>query len=118
MSPTSHALQPAHVRLWIVMRTWRAGHSGERHSRPRLAGRSRRGAAALVLLLAAGPDLVAGSDLASARPRPKAEPAPPVRAYPEMGDGFVRLPGSDTCVKLGGSVRVEFMKQGGGAADR
>lgn len=51
-----------------------------------------------------------------ARPLPKTEPAPPARACPEMGEGFVRLSASDTCVRLGGSVRVEVMRQGGGAA--
>lgn len=49
------------------------------------------------------------------RPLPKTEPTLPVRACPEMGEGFVRLPGSDTCIKLGGSVRLEFMRQSGSA---
>ena len=101
MSPTSRALRPSPGLMWIVARPWPAGHSGRR------AGAPARLAAGLALLLAAG---VAP---ASARSLPKAEPAPQVRACPEMGDGFVRLPGSDTCVKLGGSVRAEFMKQGG-----
>lgn len=49
------------------------------------------------------------------RPLPKAETTPPARACPEMGEGFVRLPGSDTCIRLGGSVRLEFMRQSGSA---
>ena len=52
---------------------------------------------------------------ASARPLPRSEPSPELRACPEMGDGFVRLPGSDTCVRLGGSVRVEVLRQKGEA---
>lgn len=47
------------------------------------------------------------------RTLPKSAPAEAAKPCPEMGEGFVRLPGSDTCVKLGGSVRFEFMKQGG-----
>lgn len=50
----------------------------------------------------------------SARPLPKTEPAPEARACPEMGEGFVRLAGSDTCIKVGGSVRVETMRRSGG----
>ncbi len=50
---------------------------------------------------------------ALARSLPKAEPTPAARPCPEMGEGFVRLAGSDTCVKLGGSVRVEVLKQSG-----
>ena len=49
------------------------------------------------------------------RPLPKTESTPPARACPEMGEGFVRLPGSDTCIKLGGSVRLEVMRQSGSA---
>lgn len=55
---------------------------------------------------------------ASAWPRPKGEPAPAPRACPEMGDGFVRVAGSDTCVKIGGNVRVEVMRQSGGGSAR
>lgn len=53
---------------------------------------------------------------ALARSLPKSESAPVARSCPEMGEGFVRLAGSDTCVKLGGSVRVEGMKQSGGGS--
>ena len=44
---------------------------------------------------------------ASAFNRPKKEEDAKVRACPEVGEGYVRLPGSDTCVRVGGSVRVE-----------
>lgn len=108
MSPTRHALRRTHPPLSIVGRPCREGHSGGAG-----APTPSRLGAGLGLVLALG------ACQASARSLPKAEPAPAVRACPEMGDGFVRLPGSDTCVKLGGSLRVEFMKQGGtGAADR
>lgn len=53
---------------------------------------------------------------AVARSLPKAEPAPKAQACPEVGDGYVRIPGSGTCVKVGGDVRVEVMRQGGGGA--
>ncbi len=62
-------------------------------------------------LLAAAVPLIAP---ALARPWPKSDPTPAPRACPEMGEGFVRLAGSDTCVKLAGSVRVEVMRQSGG----
>ena len=44
---------------------------------------------------------------AAAIVRPKKEPEPKARACPEIGEGYIRIPGSDTCVRLGGSVRVE-----------
>ena len=50
---------------------------------------------------------------AMGRSLPRHEPAEAAKPCPEMGEGFVRLAGSQTCVKLGGSVRVEVMKQGG-----
>ena len=68
-------------------------------------GRMRIG---LCLMLLAAPAL--------ARPVPKGAPAPELRACPEMGEGFVRLAGSDTCVRLGGYVRVEVTGQGGRGA--
>ena len=48
--------------------------------------------------------------------RPKAQAAPKTEACPEMGDGFVRIAGSTTCVKLSGLVRVEVAHGGGGPA--
>ena len=59
-----------------------------------------RAATGLSLLLAlAGP--------AGARRLPRVEPAPKVQTCPEMGEGYVRIDGSDTCVKMSGSVRIE-----------
>ncbi len=50
-------------------------------------------------------------------PDPKPAPSLPARAKsqveehvqpcPAYGAGFVRLPGSDACIKIGGGVRVE-----------
>ena len=51
-----------------------------------------------------------------ARPLPKASPAPKVETCPGMGEGFVRVEGSDTCVQMSGSVRVELMHQSGGSS--
>jgi Porin subfamily len=31
------------------------------------------------------------------------------QACPEFGAGFVRMPGSDTCIKIGGSVDVDVV---------
>ncbi len=44
---------------------------------------------------------------AAAFERPKKEPEAKPRACPEVGEGYVRVPGSDTCVRVGGTVRVE-----------
>ena len=44
---------------------------------------------------------------AAAITRPKEEPEAKAAACPEIGEGYVRVPGSDTCIKVGGSVRVE-----------
>ena len=44
---------------------------------------------------------------AAAFERPKKEPEAKPRACPEFGEGYVRVLGSDTCVRIGGSVRVE-----------
>ena len=44
---------------------------------------------------------------AQAFDRPKKEPEAKARACPEVGEGYVRLPGSATCVRIGGSVRLE-----------
>ncbi len=51
-----------------------------------------------------------------ARSLPKSDPAPELRACPEMGEGYVRLAGSGTCVRLSGSVRVEVTRQSGGSS--
>jgi hypothetical protein len=45
---------------------------------------------------------------APAKPGPKARSA--ARPCPEYGAGFVRVEGSQFCVKAGGAVRAEFSK--------
>ena len=50
---------------------------------------------------------VLGASPAPAFTRPKTQPDAEVRACPEVGVGYVRIPGSSTCVKVGGLVRVE-----------
>jgi hypothetical protein len=40
-------------------------------------------------------------------PAPKSTPAKRTEPCPAYGEGFVKLPGSDTCVRLGGYVRIE-----------
>ncbi len=44
---------------------------------------------------------------ASAKDLPRREPEPRSTGCEWAGPGFAKLPGSDTCVKVGGSVRVE-----------
>ena len=50
---------------------------------------------------------------ADALNRPKKEPDVPVRGCPEVGDGYVRLPGSSICIKGSGLGRVEGAAIGG-----
>ena len=45
--------------------------------------------------------------------RPKKEPDAKVRGCPEIGEGYIRVPGSNTCVKVDGLVRVEGAIRGG-----
>jgi hypothetical protein len=40
-------------------------------------------------------------------PAPKSTPAKRAEPCPAYGEGFVKLPGGDTCVRLGGYVRIE-----------
>ena len=60
--------------------------------------------------------LLLAAPAAHARSVPKGDPAPALRSCPEMGEGYVRLAESDTCVRLSGSVRVEVTRQVGGSA--
>ena len=53
---------------------------------------------------------------AEARSLPKSDPAPKVEACDSMGPGFVKIEGSETCVKVSGQVRAEVSKQGSGSA--
>ena len=59
---------------------------------------------ALALSLALG---LAGPALGKELPRPKAEEPKKDTACAYLGEGYAKVPGSDTCIKVGGSVRVE-----------
>jgi hypothetical protein len=54
------------------------------------------------LLLSSAAILVAGSAFAADLPAKKAAPAAAVTACPAFGAGFFTIPGSDTCIQLGG----------------
>ena len=54
------------------------------------------------LLLSSAAVLVAGSAFAADLPAKKAAPAAAVTACPAFGAGFFTIPGSETCIKLGG----------------
>lgn len=56
------------------------------------------------LLLSSAAVLVAGSAFAADLPAKKAAPAAAVTACPAFGAGFWTVPGSDTCIKMGGRV--------------
>lgn len=73
----------------------------------RSSGVAMRGILALSIVLA-----FSAAPAAAWSPR-KREPEPKPRDCPELGEGFVRLPGADTCVRLGGLVRVEGARVGG-----
>ena len=65
----------------------------------------------VVMAVALGTTCPAGST--QARDMPKSEPPPRMMACDSMGPGFVKLEGSDVCVKMSGSMRVEFAHDGG-----
>ena len=66
-----------------------------------------RSIAALALLA-----MLSASPCAAWSPPKRAADEKP-RTCPEIGQGFVRLPGSEVCVRLGGLVRVEGMAKAG-----
>jgi hypothetical protein len=72
----------------------------------------------LAVVIAMLPNLVAVAQQSSQQPKnsPKSGTLHPVRHNPcaKYGVGFAKIAGSDTCVKIGGSVSVE----GGGSARR
>ena len=63
----------------------------------------------IATLLSSAALLTAGSALAADLPSKKAAPVEYVRVCSAHGAGFFYIPGSDTCIKLGGRVRAEFM---------
>ena len=59
-----------------------------------------------ILLAAAclASNLTCANDLPRGRAEPKAEASEPCA---QLGPGYIRAPGSNTCIKVGGSVRVD-----------
>ena len=68
---------------------------------------------ARVLLLAGAAALLWAAP-AGAFERPKKEPDAKAQACPEVGAGYIRVPGSTTCISVGGLVRVEAATIKGG----
>jgi Porin subfamily len=62
----------------------------------------------LALTIAALSVWAAGAQQSNPQPKkpPNSDTASKSKACPEYGPGFVKLPGSDTCVKIGGSVEA------------
>ena len=55
--------------------------------------------------------LVAGAAVAKERPRPFDPSA--TEACPQYGAGFVQVPGSSTCIRVGGRVRADYVVTSG-----
>src|ERR1700674_5796409 len=66
------------------------------------------------LLLGSAAGLVAVAGAQAADLPVKAKPVQYVKVCSLYGDGFYYIPGTDTCIKIGGYVRVE-MEWGAGA---
>ena len=59
-------------------------------------------------ILLAAACLATNLNCAAELPHGRAEPrSAEAKPCPEMGTGYIRVPGSDTCIKVGGSVRTE-----------
>src|SRR5262245_35502160 len=71
------------------------------------------------LLLGTGAGLIAVSSAQAADMPVKAKPVLYVKICTLYGDGFYYIPGTNTCLKLGGYVRVqaEYNAGGGGVPD-
>jgi len=67
----------------------------------------------LLLGSAAGPVAVAGAQAADLPV--KAKPVEYVKICSLYGEGFFYIPGTDTCIKIGGWVRMEAIYNGGGS---
>ena len=70
----------------------------------------------LKLALAAAAGLFTGEASWAGEPPVKAKPVQYVRICSGYGDGFSYVPGTDTCVKLGGYLRVQTEYNMGGGA--
>ena len=69
----------------------------------------RRAALAAVVLCCTSLD-------AAAWQPPRSPASPKAETCPEMGEGYVKVPGSSTCVRMSGLVRVEALHEGGNQA--
>ena len=59
-------------------------------------------------ILLAAACLASNLNCANDLPRGRAEPkAAHAAACPHLGPGYIRVPGSDTCVKVGGYLRTD-----------
>ena len=67
------------------------------------------------LLLGSAAGLVAIAGAQAADLPVKAKPVQYVRICTLYGDGFYYIPGTDTCIKIGGYVRAEWNYQAGGS---
>jgi hypothetical protein len=65
--------------------------------------------ASLALLSSVAALASGGASLAADLPMTKAAPIDYVRVCSANGDGFFYIPGSDTCIKLGGYLRTEYL---------
>ena len=64
------------------------------------------------LLLGAAAGLVTvGAAQAADLPMTKAEAVEYVKVCTEFGEGFFYIPGTDTCLKIGGEVRADYRFQ-------
>lgn len=72
--------------------------------------------AAIVMLAAMASESVAAQTLTAPNPQPKSHPPPAaaksssaerMKSCSAYGAGFVQIPGSDACVKIGGFVTIE-----------
>ena len=70
------------------------------------------------LLLVVAVSVLMPASATMARNLPKAEPERKMVPCEGMGEGFARIQGSDTCIRLSGSMRVEYahISGGGGSA--
>jgi hypothetical protein len=71
--------------------------------------------ALIVLVIALLPGIVPGIVLANDLPKPgQPKKPPPVVGNPcaQYGAGFVQLPGTTTCVRLGGSMQIDVGSSG------
>lgn len=59
--------------------------------------------------LLAATALIAAAGVAQARERPRPHEPAPMQACPQYGAGFVQVPGTATCIRIGGRVRADYV---------